>query len=376
MLIRSTLLLSLALWMLFGCSATGSATEGITSAANSVVSTATSAGSTSEQCMKVTLTGTMGGPSAFNGLAGAGTLVSYGTRSADCRGTQLQFDVGRGTVMRLSQLNINPNQLDAVFFTHMHSDHTAGFSDLITTRWHFTGGPLPVVCSDDIEIGAADARRTISCDNLIKNSAATAEQSGEITQRAGENPRRNKQGPSAIGVAQLVESPLPQTPQEVWRKDDVVVSAIAVTHIPGSLAYRVDTPAGSVVIGGDAGNKKTSPPREQSTSENVELLAKDADVVVHSVIHPVMGPEGSTKFPPRIFYRQSTPRDLGAMAQRSSVKYLMFTHMIPALGAKGLGPFKFAEPLTATDYIEQARLGEFTGEVMVGEDLMTLTLPR
>ena len=372
MSIRPMLLMLLSPWVLLACAATDSAV----SAASNVASAAASTPSTSEQCMKVTLTGTMGGPSAFNGLAGAGTLVSYGARANNCAGTELQFDVGRGTVMRLSQLNVNPNQLDAVFFTHMHSDHTAGFSDLITTRWHFTGGPLPVVCSADIEVGAADARRTVSCDNLIKHSAATAEQSGEITQRSGENPRRDKGGPAAIGVPQLVDTPLPQTPSEVWRKDDVVVSAISATHIPGSLAFRVDTPAGSVVIGGDAGNKKTSPPREQSTSENVELLAKGADVVVHSVIHPVMGPEGTTKFPPRIFYRQSTPRDLGAMAQRSGVKYLMFTHMIPALGAKGLGPFKFATPLTAADYIEQARLGEFTGEVMVGEDLMSLTLPR
>jgi len=32
-------------------------------------------------CMIVTLTGTQGGPSVFNGLAGAGTLVRYETRA-------------------------------------------------------------------------------------------------------------------------------------------------------------------------------------------------------------------------------------------------------------------------------------------------------
>ena len=34
---------------------------------------------------------------------------------------------------------------------------------------------------------------------------------------------------------------------------DVKVSAIRSTHIAGHASYRVDTPAGSVVIGGDAG---------------------------------------------------------------------------------------------------------------------------
>ena len=53
-------------------------------------------------CMTVTLTGTMGGPPAFNGLAGPGTLVRYGDDANNCGAVKLQFDVGRGTTMRLS----------------------------------------------------------------------------------------------------------------------------------------------------------------------------------------------------------------------------------------------------------------------------------
>ena len=80
-------------------------------------------------------------------------------------------------------------------------------------------------------------------------------------------------------------------PQVVWTSGDVKVSAIRSTHIAGHASYRVDTPAGSVVIGGDAGNDKSAPPRASSTSEEVETLAKGADIIVHSAIHPVMGPE-------------------------------------------------------------------------------------
>jgi hypothetical protein len=39
----------------------------------------------------------------------------------------------------------------------------------------------------------------------------------------------------------------------------------------------VDTPAGSVVIGGDAVNDVLAPPQECSTSDQVEGLAKGAD---------------------------------------------------------------------------------------------------
>ena len=77
-------------------------------------------------CLIVTLTGTQGGPQSFNGLADAGTLVRYGEDSNDCGAIKLQFDAGRGTTMRLSQLGVGPQQLNAVFFTHMHDDHNAG----------------------------------------------------------------------------------------------------------------------------------------------------------------------------------------------------------------------------------------------------------
>jgi ribonuclease Z len=74
-------------------------------------------------CLTVTLTGTMGGPPAFNGLAGPGTLVRYGDDDNNCGAVRLQVDVGRGTTMRLSQVGVPVGQLNAVFFTHMHSDH-------------------------------------------------------------------------------------------------------------------------------------------------------------------------------------------------------------------------------------------------------------
>src|SRR5437660_7119371 len=90
-------------------------------------------------CLIVTLTGTQGGPSSFNGLAGAGTLVRYGDDANECEAVKLQFDTGRGTTMRLSQLGVGPEQINAVFFTHMHNDHTEGFADLVQLRWTFTG---------------------------------------------------------------------------------------------------------------------------------------------------------------------------------------------------------------------------------------------
>src|SRR5258708_33924226 len=82
-------------------------------------------------CLIVTLTGTQGGPSSFNGLAGAGTLVRYGDDTNQCGAVKLQFDAGRGTTMRLSQLGAGPQQLNAGFFTHIHNHHTQGLAGLV-----------------------------------------------------------------------------------------------------------------------------------------------------------------------------------------------------------------------------------------------------
>ncbi len=136
------------------------------------------------------------------------------------------------------------------------------------------------------------------------------------------------------------------------------------------------TPAGSVVIGGDAGNDVPLPPRSSSASEQVERLAKGADVIVHSTIHPAMGPDKGSGFFPHAYFRQSNAFDLGAMAKRAGAKYLMLTHMIPPLGAEKQGPFKVpGGPLTEADYRKAAEDSGFTGKTIVGTDLATLRLP-
>jgi ribonuclease Z len=131
-----------------------------------------------------------------------------------------------------------------------------------------------------------------------------------------------------------------------------------------------------VVIGGDAGNDKPSPPRSSSTSEQVEALAKGVDVIVHSTMHPVMGPDRDSGMPPLVFYRQSTAPDLGAMAQRVGAKHLVLTHLAPPPGTPQLGVWKVpGGALTEDDYRKAAKDAGFTGQIIVGKDLATLRLP-
>lgn len=328
-------------------------------------------------CLEITLTGTQGGPPAVNGLAGAGTLVRYGSANTDCSDTLLQFDAGRGTTERLSQLGLSPLQLDAIFLTHMHSDHTEGLAGLLQYRWHFLGDAVDVVCSADVTTSKPPPERTMSCSKFMAHIGDPMLHSGEIGQRYAENKKRDPAGPAALVRLHLVDLPLPDKPGHVvWQSGDVSVSAIGTAHIAGSLAYRVDTPAGSVVIGGDAGNSKPAPPRDSSTSETVEALANGADVLVHSTMHPLFAPGKGSKFPPIAYNRQSNATDLGAMAERAGVKHLMLTHLIPSLNTASHGPYVIpGGPLKAQDFESTARNGGFEGKIYVGEDLLTLRLP-
>jgi ribonuclease Z len=324
-------------------------------------------------CMIVTLTGTMGGPPEYNGLAGPGTLLRYGDDINDCGAVKMQFDTGRGTTMRLSQLRVFPEELNAVFFTHMHNDHTEGFADLVQLRWSFNGTwpKIDAVCSSD---SVSTLGFTISCSKFTTHIADAFIQSGEIAQRHSEIKDRTEGGPADL-INTITFEPKDE-PQAVWSSGDVKVSAIRSTHIAGHVSYRVDTPAGSVVIGGDAGNDALAPPRASSTSDQVERLAKGADIIVHSTIHPIMGPDKASGMYPYAYYRQSNAFDLGAMAKRAGAKYLMLTHLMPPIGADRQGPFKVpGSPLTEEDYSNAAQDGGFTGTIIVGTDLASLRLP-
>ena len=324
-------------------------------------------------CLKVTLTGTQGGPPVFQGQAGAGTLVQFGDDTNNCAAVNLQFDTGRGTTQQLSKLRMPVSKLHGIFLTHMHSDLTEGLADILQLRWHFAskGPKVDLVCAED---ALARGGYTLSCRQLAAHIGDPFVHSGEIAQRRAENKVRLTGGPADLVTVKAF------TPAEaatkVWQSGDVEVLAIKSRHIAGHASYRVNTPAGSVVVGGDAGNDTPKPPRTSSTSAQVEQLSAGADIVVHSTIHPVMGPDGGSGFPPPIFFRQSTASDLGAMAQRAGAAHLFLTHLIPPLKAARQGPYKIpGGGLSRAQYEEAVRLGGFKGNIVVGTDLATLRLP-
>ncbi|HKY16682.1 MAG TPA: MBL fold metallo-hydrolase [Microthrixaceae bacterium] len=278
----------------------------------------------------VTLTGT-GVPHPSPGRAGPGVLVRHGD-------TALQFDAGRATVLRLAETGTAPHELDALFITHVHSDHLVDLADVVMTRWIqgtlHPSGPLPIVAVD----GHATRFACRMLDPFVDDIALRVEHVQE-------------RGPE-LDVRPF---PAPTAPTEVWCSDDgsVVVEAVGVHHEPvrEAVAYRVTTPSGVVVISGDT-----------RVCEEVGDLAAGADVLVHEACRVSAMAEliAGTPFE-QIFDYHSDTVALGAMAESAGVGHLVLTHLIPPPSDRA----------SEQEFADDVREGGFTGPLTVGHDLFT-----
>jgi ribonuclease Z len=272
---------------------------------------------------EVVLTGT--GIPLGSDRAGPGCLVRTD-------GLTLQFDAGRGTVMRLVQAGVRPPGLDRLFVTHHHSDHVIAVGDLLHTRWMEFGDSLPVVAPNGGSTRFLDRVLDIWDDDL----AVRKEHTG----------RTDSPGAEVTGFDAS------DAPSVVWSDGGVHVSSVLVRHPPvvPAVGYRIDTPDGPVVISGDT-----------IVCEAVERLARGAAVLVHEVarireLEATLAPDSG--FRPLLDYHADSV-ELGAMAQRSGVPVLMLTHLVP--------PPNDADDLSA--YVDDVRRGGFTGEIVCGPDL-------
>src|SRR5688572_10642557 len=170
----------------------------------------------SAQEIKVTLLGT-GAPPAEIDRFGPSTLVEAG-------GELLLFDVGRGVTQRLAQLKIDTSDLDALFLTHLHADHTVGMPDL----WLVSA--------------------------LGNRSVGSRISGPEGTEAMMLNLRQAFDADSRIGAAASATPTTHIAEGVVYSQNRVTVTAFRVDHAAGPTAafgYRIDYAGRSVVISGD-----------------------------------------------------------------------------------------------------------------------------
>ena len=164
-------------------------------------------------------------------------------------GEKLLFDCGPATTFKLAKVGISPAEIDEVYFTHHHFDHDADFPTFVLSRWDQlvpTDRPLRVYGpppTTRFANGIVDAEKGLFAHDWLARvhhplSQVTYRDRGGRLPRAKPRILARDVGPDFVRQGAR------------WK-----ISAARAEHVQPhleSLAYRLDTATGSIVIAGDS----------------------------------------------------------------------------------------------------------------------------
>jgi ribonuclease BN (tRNA processing enzyme) len=284
-------------------------------------STSTSALASAAQSTLVILLGT-GTPYPDPAASGPATAVVVD-------GRVFLFDVGAGVMRRLRAANLPINGPEALFITHLHSDHTLGYADLILTSWVMRRrAPFPVFGPRGLQRMTSHLLAAYSEDIRMRTNGLEHEVAGGYRVSVHE---------IRAGV--------------VYEKEGVRVTAIAVQHgaWKDAFGYRIDTADRSIVISGD-----TRP------SEALVKAARGVDLLIHEAYSASrLAPEdrpGGKDWPRYCREYHTSDVELGRLAARIQPKLLVLDHLV-RMGASD------------EELLAGVRAGGYSGRVVIGKDL-------
>lgn len=283
------------------------------------------ASSTSEASTKVVLLGT-GNPNPDPDHSGCSVAVIV-------KDTPYIIDFGPGLIRKAAALSpryggdieaLAVKNIKRAFLTHLHSDHTVGFPDLILTPWvEGRDEPLEVYGPEGIK------------DMTGHILQAYAE---DIKYRLYGAQPANNQG-WRVNAHEFEEG-------VIYTDKNVEVEAFLVKHgsWPNAYGFRFTTPDKVIVISGD-----TTP------CENIIKFSKDADILIHEV-YSQKGFETKTEFWKKYHKMNHTSTyELGEIAKAAQPKLVVLYHIL----------FWGAEPEDLLEEIAEI----YDGKVVVGSDL-------
>jgi ribonuclease BN (tRNA processing enzyme) len=212
-------------------------------------------------------------------------------------------DFGIGVVRRAAAAERNGiralgvTRLTRAFATHLHSDHTLGFADLIFTPWVLEREtPLDVYGPRGVKAMANHLVEAYAEDLRIRSTG------GEPA---------HKYDPRLVNVHEIA-------PGVVYRDERVTVTAFAVPHgAAQAFGYRFQTADRSIVISGDTG-----------ADSKIDEQCRGCDVLVHEVYSEA----GLPSRPPawQAYHKRyhTSSRQLGAIAARAKPGLLVLYHQL------------------------------------------------
>ncbi len=348
----------------------------------------------SDAADRLVLLGTAGGSNPKSTRSGFSNAVVVGAAA-------YLLDCGEGVHTQAWRAGVGMHQVrrppgggsvvEAVFLSHLHSDHVIDYANLFFGMWpthtvHVYGpGPagLPITAyppgrdqplrfPDDPTPGLRSMTEHLFRAFAYNLNVRMADEGRhDVTAcvdvheigvcRPGYVPDIDL-GVTASGASVDTAAPSME-PVEIHSLDGngVRVSAVLVQHAPvfPALAYRFDTPTGSVVFSGDTG-----------PCDNVVRLARGADVLVHEAIDVDFVAGRVAKMPNRdaiishLASSHTSPEAAGTIARRAGVKTLVLSHLVPG-----------DDEISEDEWEARAR-ADFAGEIVCGVDLDQFALAR
>jgi ribonuclease Z len=215
-------------------------------------------------------------------------------------------DFGPGVVRRASALSkqwggkieaLNANNLKLAFLTHLHSDHTAGYADLILTPW-VLGRNIP------LEVYGPKGLTQMTEDLLEAYRS-------DISYRLDGLEPANALG-WQVKTHEITEG-------VVFQDDLIEVTAFKINHgsWDNAFGYRFVTPDKTIVISGD-----TRP------SQNLIRYSEGADILVHEV-YSQAGFDKKTEVWKKYHASHHTSTfELGEIAKKSKPGLLVLHHIL------------------------------------------------
>jgi ribonuclease Z len=268
-------------------------------------------------------------------LLGTGTPMPNPLRSGPATavlagGQAYLVDCGPGVVRRAAAavqrgiFELDMRLLTRAFITHLHSDHTAGYADLIMT-------PAVVARTEPLNVYGPPGIKEMT-ENIL---AAYKE---DLAVRAkGENLIRMRG--YKVEVHEV-------TPGIIYEDQNIKVTAFAVSHGVWKYAYgyRFDTPHRSIVISGDTGPVET-----------IIKACNGCDVLVHEVYCKAGFDLGPRSWQHYHATHHTSSVELAELASRARPKLLVLNHQLF---------FGCSE-----DQLLSEICGRYKGRVVSGKDL-------
>ena len=243
--------------------------------------------------------------------------------------TAYLIDFGPGVVRRAEGADVKrgikalePTRLRVAFVTHLHSDHTVGYPDLIFTPWT-VGRRVP------LEVYGPTGLKAMT-EHILEAYRVDIE-----TRTNPDGNQRTFPGGYKVNAHEIKTG-------VVYKDENVTVSAFATKHAMESYGYRFDTPDRSIVISGD-----TNP--TQATIE----ACHGCDVLIHEAHTPAWlatRPESFQKFAAKY---HTTTLELAELARQAKPRLLILYHY------SALSPEELFDDM----------LAHYPGHFVIGRDL-------